>query len=301
MRMGPLAILFIGVCAVASGGLFGRVGLDAGTNGFTMSLWRLTVSGLVLTATGLLKGDRHLFERKDQIRMAVAGLFLALHFLTWLTSLEYVSVTRSTLLVATTPLWAGLLGFVFPALKPQKSFWYGLALSLAGIVLVTGTDHMTGRAHLGPTWFGDALAIAGSLCILPYMLLSQEVQKQAETGPVVRRIYVAAAISLWVLALIGRQPMLPANANGWLGVVGMAFVAQMIGHTSFNRALRHLSAAQVSTAALLEPVFAGLFAWILFGESLTLRQGTGAVLLLLGVGIALRTPKSETVVIEGSV
>lgn len=301
MRAGPIVILAIGVCAVASGGLFGRVGLDAGTSGFTLSLWRLTVSGLVLLVTGVFQKGKPCFGRGDLLRMATAGFFLALHFVTWLTSLQYVSVTRSTLLVATTPIWAGLLGFVFPVLKPQKSFWTGLALSLVGIVLVTGTDHMTGRTQHGPTWVGDALALLGSLCILPYMLCSQEVQKRANTGPVVRHIYVAAAISLWILALLGRQPLAPANTNGWFAVIGMALVAQMIGHTSFNRALRHLSAAQVSTAALLEPVFAGLFAWVLFGETLTLRQGTGALLLLLGVGIALRTPKSDSVVLEGNV
>lgn len=283
-------ILILGVCAVGLGGIFARYGLDAGTSALTLAVWRLTIAAALLGAWRLNRRDSGArFGRADHVRLAFAGLALALHFLTWLTSLQYISVARSTLLVSTTPVWAGLLGFFVPSMRPSKWFWFGLAASSVGVWLVTTQGGTTlQHPYAKPEWIGDLTAGLGAICLLPYLLLSQRVQQQFGTEATVRWIYGWAAVCLWIIALPTGQAVMPLNTTGWMAAGGMAVLPQLVGHTIFNWSMRHFSAGQVSAATLLEPVFAGAFAWGLFGERLTIWQGLGAGVLLFGVSLALR-------------
>ena len=74
----------------------------------------------------------------------------------------------------------------------------------------------------------------------------------------------------------------------WLWIGLLALGPQLLGHTSFNRALRSLPASAVAVAILGEPVGAALWAYLVFGEGIGLLQGVGMVLLLVGIARALR-------------
>lgn len=278
-------VLVIGVCGVASAALLARAGLDAGMSPLGLSAWRLVVASVGLLLWRTLSRGRSVFDRSDQIRLALAGLFLAVHFATWIASLNYVSVARSTLLVATAPLWAGLAGLFVPSLRPSKFFWHGLLIAGVGTVVVT-TQGATfrGGAH---AWLGDLLAVIGAMAIVPYLLASQSVQKRHGTLATVTWIYTAAAVVLAGCALGTGGSAVPASPAAWGSILGMALFAQLIGHSSLNWSLKNFSASQVATTTLLEPVFAAALAWPILGEAISAMQGLGGVLLLIGVGIAL--------------
>src|ERR1700684_3176338 len=111
-RLTPNALLLLfGVCAVASASLLARLGLDAGMSALQLAMWRLTFASVILVAWRLRAGSPAPALRPEvKVRLAVAGFFLALHFVAWFVSLRAVPVARSTLLVSTTPLWTGLVG-----------------------------------------------------------------------------------------------------------------------------------------------------------------------------------------------
>ncbi len=278
-------VLVIGVCGVASAGLLARAGLDAGMSPLALSAWRLVIASLGLLVWRLISIGRTAFDRSDQLRLAIAGLFLAVHFATWIASLNYVSIARSTLLVATAPLWAGLAGLFVPSLRPSRLFWVGLLIAGVGTAVVT-TQGATfrGGEH---AWLGDLLAVIGAMAIVPYLLASQSVQKRHGTLATTTWIYSAAAVVLVVCALGTSGPVMPPSPAAWGSILGMALFAQLIGHSSLNGSLKNFTASQVATTALLEPVFAAALAWPILGEAISPMQGLGGLLLLVGVGIAL--------------
>ncbi len=63
---------------------------------------------------------------------------------------------------------------------------------------------------------------------------------------------------------------------------------QLLGHTSFNWSLRHLSATFVAVAILGEPIGSALLAWLIFSETFAGLQLAGFVLLLVGIYVAAR-------------
>lgn len=297
-------LLMGGILAVGASGLLVRLGLDGGMSALLLALWRLSLASGVLLAWRIMQRFRQTppsvtpepaLPPHERARLVVAGACLALHFVTWFASLNYVPIARSTLLVTTSPLWAGLLGLWIPGLRVGRGFWLGLLIAAPGIFLVTtqgvSQSHFTLPVN-GAAWQGDVLAMVGGLLIVPYLLLVQRAQTTFGTLRTVTWAYSSAAMCLWLLVLMQGSLRFPPTDRVWFSVVGMALVPQLLGHTALNRSLRHFSAGQVSTATLLEPVFAGVLAWLLLKESVTVGQMAGAALLLLGVACALRAKRA---------
>jgi drug/metabolite transporter (DMT)-like permease len=70
--------------------------------------------------------------------------------------------------------------------------------------------------------------------------------------------------------------------------LGMALGPQLLGHTSYNWSLKHVSPTFIAVVTLGEPVGSALLAWIFFDESFALLQGIGFVMLLVGIYLAAR-------------
>ena len=278
-------VLFAAVCGVGSAALFAKEGL-ATTSPISLAAWRLTVAVAVLQGwRAFHKSEKAAWSKEDKRNVALAGVFLALHFASWTASLCFVSVARSTLLVSTSPFWAGLGGLLIPSLRVGNRFWIGFVLAVVGIWAVT-TQGLR-QPHQDHAWIGDALALIGAICMVPYLALSQSVQKSQDAFSTITWLYTAACGALWILALATKTASVPLATSAWISILGMAVLAQLIGHSGLNLSLKSFSPGQVAMATLLEPVFAAALAWPLLGEQITLAQGFGAVSLLAGVGLAI--------------
>lgn len=274
--------------ALGSGAIFARYGLEAGLSPRSLTFWRMAlafamVSAILRPATG--PGAPLSPSLRVTARLCVAGVALAIHFWTWFGSLELIPVARSTLLVSTTPVWTALLLWALTRRPPAVRFWGGLALGMFGAWLVTGGSHM-GVSGPGA---GDLLAVAGAIAFGAYLLLTAELQSQLGTRRVVAWTYGSAALTfLGVILMCGSDGAFwPGNARAWFAVLGLAAAPQLLGHTLLNWSLRHYSASTVAAATLVEPVVAGSFAWVLFGETIAAYQAAGALILILGVAVVL--------------
>jgi drug/metabolite transporter (DMT)-like permease len=218
---------------------------------------------------------------------------LGLHFATWISSLAYTSVAVSTLLVTTTPLWTELYDVVRERRAPSRAYLLSLALALGGVAALVFAHSHARPPIAGLALLGDGLALAGSVAIGAYLLIVRAVGSGAggtilDTGQIVARTYTWAALALTIAALLGRQPPPPlGDTRAWAGILAMALVSQLLGHTALNASLRDFSPSVVAMTTLLEPVIAALLAALLFGESLSLQSATGAVLVLGAVAVTL--------------
>jgi len=98
---------------------------------------------------------------------------------------------------------------------------------------------------------------------------------------------ITAAVLLPV-ALTSGDTMLPAGAQGWLVLLGLAWITHAGGQGLIAYALAHLPAAFSSVALLLQPVLAALFAWALLAEPLGTLQIAGGAVVLAGIYLARR-------------
>jgi drug/metabolite transporter (DMT)-like permease len=284
--------------AIGAAAIFARFALT-GTGPLTAAALRLGIAALPLLALALLGRPRFLGWRREAA-FAAAGLALAVHFAAWIGSLLYTTVAISTLLVCTSPIWTGLYDAATGRATP-RGVWWAFLLAAAGLVLVT-TQRAGGAAQASNAPGGAALALLGSLGIGVYLLIVRSAGARPASGPplatrhIVARTYTWAALALLPFAAaVGDRPP-PAGAwIAWSGILAMALVSQLLGHTALNAALRHFSPSTVALSTVLEPVVAALLAAAIFNETLTPLAAAGGIFILAGIVVALRADPAAAV------
>ena len=228
-----------------------------------------------------------MLDRPTERRLALAGVLLALHFATWIASLNFASVAISTLLVCSSAVWTE----AYAVLRRRRIDAYVAASvlgALAGVAIVVGAPDRQN------TPLGIALAIAGAISIAAYLIVVRATDARYDTLAVTSRTYAYAALVLIAASLVAHDPLPPlADARAWGGIIAMALLSQLFGHTALNAAVRVLSATFVSTMTLLEPVIAAVLAAWLFSERLGATTALGAAVILAAIAVALRAEQRE--------
>jgi drug/metabolite transporter (DMT)-like permease len=283
-RVSPLLVLGIAVIAVAHGAIFVR--LADGAQPLAIAAWRLTLAtGIVLPLVlATNRGALRSVTRREVLLTVAAGALLAGHFATWISSLEFTSISNSVLLVSTAPVWVAVIGRLTGTVHLSRLMGIAIGLSILGSVIIAGGSLAIGAGTLR----GDLLALLGAVCMGAYLLTAQRVQRTVAFGPYIALVYASAAVWLWIAALPGGTPMFGFAASTWWALVGIAGVSQVIGHSGYNYSLRQLKPEFVAVTLLGEPILASIFGWLLFHESVPAATLGGGVLVLLAIMLAAR-------------
>jgi drug/metabolite transporter (DMT)-like permease len=223
----------------------------------------------------------------------LAGLFLALHFAAWISSLEYTSVTSSVVIVTTAPLWVALVSPFALKESLKRNAALGLALALVGGVIVALSDACNWQGGLvcpslvdffkGQSLLGNFLALAGAWMSAGYILIGRRLRTKLSLMPYIFVVYGMAALVLIVLMVGAGQSPFGYSATTYLWLAALALIPQLLGHSTFNWALRYLPASFVSVTLLGEPVGSTILAYFLLGETPTPFKLAGAALILAGI------------------
>jgi drug/metabolite transporter (DMT)-like permease len=212
-----------------------------------------------------------------------AGLFFAADLGVWHFSILYTSVANSTLLANLAPIFVTLAGWLIWEKKVTRTFLAGMALAIFGMFVLVGPNFAVG----GKALLGDALGALTAMFYAGYMLAIKFARDaNASTARLMAWSTTITAIALLPVALIAPHPFLPATAAGWLVLVGLALITQIMGQGLIAYAFAHLPASLSSVSLLIQPVMATLFAWILFGEAIGPAQFIGGAIVLAGIWIA---------------
>ena len=284
---GPLLALGIAILAVSSSSILIRLTI---TPPLVTAFYRqLFCAILIFPFAG---GERPAqLTTRDRVLLILSGLFLALHFATWITSLFYTTVARSTLFVDLQPVWAALLGALF--LQERLT-----AREIAGVVAVTAGGVLTAGAGWKSGVFvqtGDLLALAGGVAGAVYLLIGRKVRMAIPWARYMLAAYAISAAWLFLFFLIlshGRFPLPAERDLLWISL--MAIGPGILGHGLVNLAIRHIKAYAVNAALLGEPVLATIFAYLLFGEAPDSYYYAGATLIFTGLLIIFLMGRKES-------
>jgi drug/metabolite transporter (DMT)-like permease len=226
-------------------------------------------------------------DRRVLATAVLAGLFLALHFGLWIPSLRLTTVTASTALVTTTPLFTVAITRL-RGISVPRGVLVGVLLALVGVVVITGVD-ATGSAR---ALRGDLMALAGGAAAAGYVAAGESVRRTVGTASYTLVAYTTCALTLLPVCLLTGTALSGFSARSWVEIVVLTLTAQLLGHTLLNRALRSAGATTVSLAVLLEVPGASLVAWVWLGQVPPLAVLPGALLVLAGLAVVVRTQAS---------
>jgi drug/metabolite transporter (DMT)-like permease len=286
-------VLGVAICGVSSAGaIFTHV--DE-VPPLLRASWRLQLTALILAPLALWQynsieedSKKKLFNPSTIKILVGSGIFLALHFGFWVTSLDYTSLTHSLLFVTAHPLVI-LIGMFYFVRKPNRMELVGgiAAFTGAAISMLDAGDVQGDRSV---TVFGDQLAFFGAVFVVGYIVCGR-----------ILREWMPLFVYAFPVTLIGGLLLLPAS---WLlesdfstfGAFGyfshhtlwwfvlLAFIAGILGHTGLNYCLKYVSPLLISISVTLEPVLGSLIGWMFFSTGIPgLWTWIGGPILMLGI------------------
>lgn len=292
--------MFFGVISISAAAIFIRLA-QKDVNSFVIAAARMIFSTIPIIPIVMY---RHLPEirkisKKDLFLSLLAGLFLAIHFASWITSLEYTTIASSVVIVCTTPIWVTLFGIIFFHEKVDKVILIGVFLTLlGGIIIALSESCSTSFLHpvcnfemtqsAGNRILGNILALLGALTAAGYFMIGKTVRKQVSLIPYVFIVYATSAIFLCVLLIFSGSEIHPYQPLTYLWLILLAIFPQLIGHSLFNWSLKYISATYVAIATMGEPVGSTILAIIIFREIPTPLKVVGAIIILVGIYIVSR-------------
>lgn len=261
-----------------------------------IAAWRLTLASAILLPLALTRRRSEL-KQMSGISWGLAilsGFMLALHFASWISSLAYTSVTSSTVLVTTAPLWVGLAAPFLLGEQLSRPLKTGIALAMFGSVLIGVADVVSfadGRLQFSLTQFtnqsnpilGNGLALIGAIAASAYLIIGRRLRPGLSLLSYIAVVYSAAACFLIMMVFLSGHDLFGYTPVAYLIMLLMALFPQLIGHSSYNWALGYLSAASVSVVVIAEPIGATLLALLVFQEIPNGITIVGSILLLAGI------------------
>jgi drug/metabolite transporter (DMT)-like permease len=296
----PFALL-IAILAVSTASIFIRFAQTDGAHSLVIAALRLSFATLLLAPIAITRhrGEISNLTRRELTLGLVSGLFLAVHFATWISSLEYTTVASSVVFVSTGPLWVALLSPMLLNERLTRAAIIGLALALLGGTVIGLSDACTWSAGLqcpelnqvmqGRAMWGNFLALLGAWAVSGYLIIGRKLRAQMSLIPYIFLVYGMAALALIIIMFAaGQSPFgYEAKTYGWIFL--LAAIPQLIGHSTYNWALRYLPAAFVAVTTLGEPIGSAILAFFILNETPTIAILIGGVLILLGIYSAARS------------
>lgn len=274
-------LLVVALSGVASSGpLIAATAAPA----LAIAFWRNAL-GVAVTSTVALVRDRtdlRALDRRSWLLAALAGVFLAVHFATWIPSLTMTTVATSTALVATQPVSVALIARFRGRDLPGRA-WVGIAVAVLATAFITGLDVSTSARAV----IGDLLAVAGGAAAAVYVSVGSSARTRMTTAVYTTICYSMCAAVLLLACLLGRQRLTGFPADAWLKIIAVTVVAQLMGHTLFNVILRSTSPTVLSLALLLEVPAAAVIAYLALHQHPGTTLWIGVALLLGGLALVI--------------
>nr|WP_315024481.1 DMT family transporter [uncultured Aminipila sp.] len=276
--------LFLGVFSLSTSAIFVKLA-DAPSS--ITAFYRLFLAVLILLPLLLFKREYWqdmLSLSKNQWSLGLlSGLFLAIHYVLWFESLNYTSVASSTVIVTLQPLFSFVGGHFLFKERFSKEALASCFMSVIGCLIIGWGDFQISFQAL----FGDFLAFISAGVITAYFFIGQHMRKKLSVVPYSILGYTGSAFFLSMYALSQHLSFTNYSLNTWKSFIGLALIATILGQMVFNWLLKWLSTTVVSMCILGETIGTCILAYFILGEIISLRQGLGAVITLVGLGLFL--------------
>lgn len=255
---------------------------------------RFAMGIVILGAAVFLRKEFTLPQRNEWAYFALLG-FIGVAFHQWLQSngLQTAQATTTAWIVASTPVFIALLGWL--VLK-EKLGWMrigGIALAAAGVLLIVSKGNISALFSGRAGTIGDLLVLISAPNWAIYTVLSR---RELEKHPAARMMFYVMLFgwlftSVWIfgfgpgLSEIGRL-----NLKGWVAILLLGIFGSGLAYIAYYDALQVLPASQLGVFLNIEPLVTTLLAASFLGEPITFIVLFGGAIILLGIYLVNRKP-----------
>ena len=252
---------------------------------FTFNTVRMILGGIVLIpCIALFDKMRHvrLGWRSADKNLWVGGCLCGVALFTGATlqqfGIQYTSAGKAGFITALYVIFVPLCR-LFAGKRPGKLLWGSVALAAVGMYLLC----MDGSWALSK---GDVLVLLGAFGFTAHILIIDHFSQKVDG---VRmsciQFFVAGALSL-VCMFLFETPSVPAILSAWAPILYAGLLSCGVAYTLQVVAQKDTDPTVASLILCLESVFAVLFGWLLLGETLSMKELLGCILMFVAIVLA---------------
>jgi drug/metabolite transporter (DMT)-like permease len=276
----------IGVLLLGTGPMFVKA---VRANGTMVAAYRLMFAAAMLTIPALVSQGKNKndIERDNPLLWAIfGGISFAINIALWCTALNHTTATIVTLLDNTAPVWVGLFTLLVLKKKQERSYWWGLGLTILGSILLVGSS----RASFNNQKFvGNIIGIASGVSYAAYILITQQARRTIPGLKYSWLVSTIGALFLFIFGLLRGVFQEVLSPQDLVLIFLMALTSQVVGWYLVNDALGKLPAPIVSVTLVGQPVVVTILGVFILPEIPTAIQAVGGIICLLGIFVVQKS------------
>ncbi len=271
-------LLAVGIFFLSTSGILIKV---AAAPPLITAFYRMFFTVLILTPYFVIKhrSDARYFL---DYRPLLVGFLLAVHFILWITSIQYTDISNSVIFVALQPLFTIILEYFFAREDLKEGAVIGIIMAVIGSSIISIGDFY----QLGDKLFGNFLALSAALFASSYLFIGRGVRKKLNYFPYLYILYSYAALFLGIGVYLFDIPFTGYGTSNYLIFLALALGPTLVGHSILNLAVRYLPTSIVSLSILGEPILTTFLAWLLLNEQVRITTMLGGAFILGGIYLA---------------
>ncbi len=264
----------------------------ASSSSITIASNRMLYTVVLLTPFTIksILGEIKTLNSKIILLNILSGFFLAIHFWSWIDSLQHTSVANSTILVNLHPVFILLIARVFLKEKIDSISIISTLIALFGSMLIIYNSLF--NLSINPR--GDIMAIVGAMTVSVYLTIGASIRKDISTKSYTYITYSIAFITLFVISLFIKTNVFNYPLSDALVFLGLAIIPTLLGHSLFNMSLKYIKPHIISMAILGEPILATIWAYLLFQESINTFQLIGGFMIIAALLVKLKSARNSS-------
>jgi drug/metabolite transporter (DMT)-like permease len=255
-----------------------------------------TINAVLLSALRLLTATVFIFPfflcdfRKKKYKLSyfkpvvIPGIFLGLHFITWIYAVPLTAAVNASLIVNLVPIAMPFIIFFMIGEKIKKREIIGTVFTIMGLLVLVYSDYELSGEHLK----GDIICLFSMILFTVYLALAKKNCHFDSMWLYIFPLYLVAGIFCFICSLFFVNPFVQYSTKDIIIVLGLALIPTFGGHTILNYSMKHLRSQIVSMINAGQFITAGIMAYFFFTEIPPITFYISAILLVSGVLIALR-------------
>ncbi|TDE04430.1 DMT family transporter [Flavobacterium sandaracinum] len=255
------------------------------TPGLISAFYRMAIALMLLLPYVLITKKLKLPQKKYLILAVICGILFASDVAVWNIAIQHSSATQASLLTNLSPLWVGIISYVFLKTKPATNFWIGTIVALFGMAMLVGFQFFLELDF--DTAF--LLAVLSGVLYSIYLLVSKKTLSQIDVLSFMTVSLLASTVYLAIVCIFMNEPFSGFSDLGWFVLLIQAVVCQLMAWLSISFATQHMRPTRVSLSLLGQAVITSLLAWVFLDEKISLNMIIGGLILLLGIRITFYT------------
>ncbi len=247
-----------------------------------ISAYRMLFTSLLLLIPVMLtsRDEFRNITKKEYMLCTVSGIFLALHFASWISSIKMTTIANSTILVSCSPIFVALANYFLTKEKLSRKMAVGISMSLAGTAIIATGSLGDSASNM---MLGNTLAFLGAVFVAGYLVIGGVVRKNMSAGIYVFIVYSVSTAALFIMCLASKTPIYPYSTKEFILFAALAFFCSILGHTVYNYMVKYVSSTLISVSTLSEPIFASIMAIIIFMEIPSVHTVIGGSIIIAGI------------------